>query len=190
MKKIVIGITGASGAMYGIHALQILAQAGVESHLVISTAGMKVIEHETNWTVDSVEKLATAVYRIHEIDAPIASGSYPTNGMIVIPCSMKTLSGIANSYNDDLIIRAADVTLKEGRPLLLSIRETPLHRGHLRIMDLAIQAGAIIAPPIPAFYGRPSSIDEMVDETVRRNLIRLGIVVSSRFEWKGISENN
>jgi len=108
--------------------------------------------------------------------------------MIVIPCSMKTLSGIANSYADNLITRAADVTLKEGRPLLLSIRETPLHRGHLRIMDLAMQTGAIIAPPIPAFYSRPTSLEEMVDETVRRNLMRMGIKISSRYKWEGPTE--
>ena len=188
MVKIIVGISGASGAIYGIRTLQVLAEAEVESHLILSSAAKKVIEQETDWTIDALQNLASVVYAIDQIDAPIASGSFPIDGMIVIPCSMKTLSGIANSYADNLITRAADVTLKEGRPLLLSIRETPLHRGHLRIMDLAMQTGAIIAPPIPAFYSRPTSLEEMVDETVRRNLMRMGIKISSRYKWEGPTE--
>jgi len=183
MKKIIVAITGASGAIYGIRTLQVMKEAEIESYLIISEVGKKVILAETDFTVEQVKELAAVNYENDEIDASIASGSFPILGMIVIPCSIKTLSGIANSYADDLITRAADVTLKEGRPLLLSVRESPLHRGHLRIMDLAAQAGAIIAPPVPAMYSRPASLDEMISQTVFRNLNRLGLDIPGGFEW-------
>lgn len=183
--RIVVAITGASGAIYGIRALQMLREAGVESHLIISAAGRVTISQETDWKISDVGSLASVSYEPRDIAAAIASGSFGVRGMIVIPCSIKTLSGIANSYADDLIARAADVTLKEGRPLVLVVRETPLHRGHLRLMDLAARAGAILFPPVPAFYGRPQSLDEVISATVGRALLRLGIDNPAYTRWQG-----
>jgi len=185
-ERVVIAITGASGAIYGIRALQMLREAGAESHLIISAAGKVTISQETDWKVSDVVELAAVHYDPHDIAAAIASGSFAVQGMIVIPCSIKTLSGIANSYAEDLIVRAADVTLKEGRPLVLVVRETPLHRGHLRLMDLAARAGAILFPPVPAFYGRPQSLDEVISATVGRALLRLGIDNPAYTRWQGL----
>ncbi len=185
-ERVVVAITGASGAIYGIRALQMLREAGAESHLIISAAGKVTISQETDWKVSDVAGLATVNYDPHDIAAAIASGSFAVRGMIVIPCSIKTLSGIANSYADDLIVRAADVTLKEGRPLVLVVRETPLHRGHLRLMDLAARAGAILFPPVPALYGRPQSLDEVISATVGRALLRLGIDNPAYTRWQGL----
>lgn len=174
-KRLVVGISGASGAILGIRFLNALKELGVESHLVISPAAEKTINQETGWQVSQVQELASAVYRYEDIGASIASGSFKCDGMAVIPCSIKTLSAIANSYSADLLARAADVTLKEGRPLLLVVRETPLHPGHLRLMTEAANAGAVIFPPVPAFYARPHSIEQVVDDMVGRALLRLGI---------------
>lgn len=174
-KCLVVGISGASGAILGIRFLNALKELGVESHLVISPAAEKTINQETGWQVSQVQELASAVYRYEDIGASIASGSFKCDGMAVIPCSIKTLSAIANSYSADLLARAADVTLKEGRPLLLVVRETPLHPGHLRLMTEAANAGAVIFPPVPAFYARPHSIEQVVDDMVGRALLRLGI---------------
>ena len=183
--RIVVGITGASGVIFGIRALEMLRRAGVETHLILSAAARITIAQETDWKVSQVEKLADISYKPQDIGATIASGSYPTQGMVVIPCSIKTLSAIANSYADDLIVRAADVTLKEGRPLALVVRETPLHRGHLRLMDLAARAGAIIFPPVPAFYGKPQTLDEVITATVGRVLLRLGVENPGYTKWEG-----
>ncbi len=174
-KRLVVGISGASGAILGIRFLNALKELGVESHLVISPAAEKTINQETGWQVSQVQELASAVYRYEDIGASIASGSFKCDGMAVIPCSIKTLSAIANSYSADLLARAADVTLKEGRPLLLVVRETPLHPGHLRLMTEAANAGAVIFPPVPAFYAKPHSIEQVVDDMVGRALLRLGI---------------
>jgi len=174
-KCLVVGISGASGAILGIRFLNALKELGVESHLVISPAAEKTINQETGWQVSQVQELASAVYRYEDIGASIASGSFKCDGMAVIPCSIKTLSAIANSYSADLLARAADVTLKEGRPLLLVVRETPLHPGHLRLMTEAANAGAVIFPPVPAFYAKPHSIEQVVDDMVGRALLRLGI---------------
>jgi len=174
-KRLVVGISGASGAILGIRFLNALKELGVESHLVISPAAEKTINQETGWQVSQVQELASAVYRYEDIGASIASGSFKCDGMAVIPCSIKTLSAIANSYSADLLARAADVTLKEGRPLLLVVRETPLHPGHLKLMTEAANAGAVIFPPVPAFYARPQSIEQVVDDMVGRALLRLGI---------------
>ncbi|OGO30200.1 MAG: 3-octaprenyl-4-hydroxybenzoate carboxy-lyase [Chloroflexi bacterium RBG_16_54_18] len=174
-KRLVVGISGASGAILGIRFLSVSRELGVETHLVVSPAAEKTINHETGWQVSQVQELASAVYPYEDIGASIASGSFKTDGMVVIPCSIKTLSAIANSYSTDLLARAADVTLKEGRPLLLIVRETPLHPGHLRLMTEAANAGAVIFPPVPAFYARPQSIEQMVDDMVGRALLRLGI---------------
>lgn len=184
--RVIVALTGASGAVLGVRALERLRSLGVETHLVLSAAARITIVQETDRKVSDVLALAHTSYDPRDIGAAIASGSYPVLGMIVIPCSIKTLSAIANSYADDLIVRAADVTLKEGRPLVLVVRETPLHRGHLRIMDLAARAGAVIFPPVPAFYQRPATLDEMVDQTVARALQRLGIHDAGVREWKGL----
>lgn len=174
--KLVIGITGASGVIYGIRFLEVLKEiTEVQTHLVISQAGKQTIGLETKYKIKDVLALADEVYDIHEITAPIASGSYQTSGMIVIPCSIKSLSAIANSYNNNLLIRAADVTLKEQRRLILVPRETPLHLGHLRLMVRAAEIGAVILPPIPAFYSHPQSIQDIVDQTILRVLDLLNI---------------
>lgn len=186
MRRILVAITGASGAIYGVRALQILREIDVEIHLILSAAARITLHQETDWKTSEVEKLAHVHYPPGNIGAAIASGSFSTDGMIIIPCSIKTLSGIANSYTDDLITRAADVTLKEGRPLVLVVRETPLHRGHLRLLDLAARAGAVIFPPVPAMYTRPTSVDELVDQTARRALARLGLRDIRFPEWKGL----
>ena len=184
--RVILALTGASGAILGIRALQRLRALRVETHLVLSAAAHVTIAQETDWEVSDVQALADVSHDPRDIGATIASGSFQTHGMIVIPCSIKTLSGIANSYADDLIVRAADVTLKEGRPLVLVVRETPLHRGHLRLMDLAARAGALIFPPVPAFYQRPATLDEMVDQTVARALQRLGLPDPGVTPWKGL----
>jgi len=184
--RVIVALTGASGAVLGVRALERLRTLGVETHLVLSAAGRITIAQETDRKVSDVLALAHTSYDPRDIGATIASGSYPVLGMIVIPCSIKTLSAIANSYADDLIVRAADVTLKEGRPLVLVVRETPLHRGHLRLMDLAARAGAVIFPPVPAFYQRPATLDEMIDQTVARALQRLGISDTGVQPWKGL----
>jgi 4-hydroxy-3-polyprenylbenzoate decarboxylase len=185
-RRVIVALTGASGAVLGLRALERLRTLGVETHLVLSAAAHITIAQETERKVSDVLALAHTSYDPRDIGATIASGSYPVLGMIVIPCSIKTLSGIANSYADDLIVRAADVTLKEGRPLVLVVRETPLHRGHLRLMDLAARAGAVIFPPVPAFYQRPATLDEMIDHTVARALQRLGIPDAGVQAWKGL----
>ncbi|MEW6567164.1 MAG: UbiX family flavin prenyltransferase [Chloroflexota bacterium] len=185
-KRIVVGITGASGALLGLRALEMLRQLGIESHLILSPAAHVTLAQETGRKVSEVQALATAHYAHNDIGAAIASGSFPTDGMIVIPCSIKTLSAIANSYADDLMVRAADVHLKEGRPLVLVVRETPLHRGHLRLMDLAARAGAVIFPPVPMFYARPQSLDEAISGIVGRALLRLGIDNPSYMRWEGL----
>jgi len=188
-ERLIIALTGASGVIYGIRALQILRDLpNVETHLVMSAAAKQTIAAETAWTVKQVEQLAHVVHDDRQIGATIASGSFATRGMIVIPCSIKSLSAIANSFSADLITRAADVTLKEGRPLILVVRETPFHLGHLRLMERAAEMGAIIAPPIPAFYGRPQTLDEMIDGTVGRVLARLGFDNALFTHWNGMRE--
>lgn len=184
--RVIVALTGASGAILGIRALERLRALRVETHLVISAAAHITIAQETDWKVRDVQMLADVSHDPRDIGASIASGSFPALGMIVIPCSIKTLSGIANSYADDLIVRAADVTLKEGRPLVLVVRETPLHRGHLRLMDLAARAGAVIFPPVPAFYQKPATLGEMVDQTVARALQRLRIPNAGVLPWGGL----
>ena len=182
-QRLVVGISGASGVILGIRALEMLREAEVETHLIISPAAEITIVQETDWQVSDVRALADVTYKHDDIGASIASGSFATMGMLVIPCSIKTLSAIANSYAADLLARAADVTLKEGRPLILVVRETPLHRGHIRLMGLAAETGAVIFPPMPAFYARPQSIDDMVDNFVGRVLARMGIENDLYEEW-------
>lgn len=185
-RRIVVGITGASGAIYGIRILQICREIDdIEVHLVISRGSRSTIHSETGMTVSEVGELADVVYPDHDLGAAISSGSFPTAGMIVAPCSVKTLSGVANSYDETLITRAADVCLKERRPVVLMVRETPLHRGHLRLMSLAAESGAVIYPPVPAFYTNPESLDDVVDHTCRRALEQLGVFTAETRRWTG-----
>lgn len=192
-RRLIIAMSGASGQIYGIRLLQVLRAArqesdpgqAVETHLVMSEAARITIAQETDFTPRDIEALADVVYRPRDIGAAIASGSFATLGMVVAPCSIKTLSAIANCFSGDLTSRAADVQLKEGRPLLLLVRETPLHVNHLRLMVQAAEAGAIIMPPVPAFYSRPSTIDDLVDGTVGRMLARLGIENELYYRWLG-----
>lgn len=186
-RRLVVGITGASGVIFGIRLLEVLSTMDIETHLVLSPAARITIAQETGWKVSDVLGLASVNYNYQDIGAAPASGSFSTLGMVVIPCSIKTLSAVANSYADDLITRAADVTLKEGRPLVLVVRETPLHRGHIRLLDLAASAGAIIYPPVPAFYALPKSIDDLVNNTVGRILARIGIENDGYTRWEGMS---
>jgi 4-hydroxy-3-polyprenylbenzoate decarboxylase len=185
-KRLVVAITGASGVILGIRLLEISRELDIETHLIISPAARLTINQETQWKPDEVAKLAGVTYNYRDIGASLASGSFRTKGMVVIPCSIKTLSAIANSYADDLITRAADVTLKQGRPLLLVVRETPLHRGHIRLLSLAAKAGAIIFPPVPAFYARPASVNDLVDNIAGRVLDRLGFDNEHYSQWTGL----
>jgi polyprenyl P-hydroxybenzoate/phenylacrylic acid decarboxylase-like protein len=186
LRRVVIAITGASGAVFGLRMLALLRDAeDVESHLVVSRAGAVTLRHECDVSLPEVRAMADVNYRPGDIGAAIASGSFQVDAMVVAPCSIKTLAAIAMSYTDDLVSRAADVCLKEGRPLLLMVRETPLHLGHLRTMVAATEAGAIIAPPVPAFYPRPGSIDAMIDHSVRRALARVGLTDLAPAAWQG-----
>jgi 4-hydroxy-3-polyprenylbenzoate decarboxylase len=186
LRRVVVAITGASGAFYGIRLLETLRGLdGIEAHLVITPLGKRTITSETDWSVSQVERLAHVVHDNRDLGAPPASGSFRTVGMFVAPCSVKTLAGVASGIGDSLVVRAADVTLKEGRPLLLLLRETPLHVGHLRQMVAVAEAGAIVMPPVPAFYERPQTIMDLVDHTVRRAVERLGLATDLVREWDG-----
>ena len=184
--RLVVGISGASGVILGIRLLEVLQSMETETHLVVSPAARLTISQETDWEIEDVMTLADISYDHADVGAAIASGSFPMAGMAIIPCSIKTLSAIANSYSADLIARAADVMLKEGRPLVLVLRESPLHVGHLRLMSMAAEAGALIFPPVPAFYTRPASLDEIIDNIVGRVLLRLGIENELYMKWKGV----
>jgi 4-hydroxy-3-polyprenylbenzoate decarboxylase len=180
-----VGITGASGTVYGIRLLEALRALDVETHLVLTEAARRVAELETGYTVDQIEKLASYQYENDRIDAPVASGSFQTAGMVVAPCSIKSLSGIANSYTDTLLVRAADVVLKERRKLVLVVRETPLHLGHLRLMAAAAEHGAVVLPPMPAFYHRPKTVMDIVDQTVGKILDQFGLDHELYARWQG-----
>jgi 4-hydroxy-3-polyprenylbenzoate decarboxylase len=188
MKRLIVGITGASGVVYGIRLLEVLRNVPeVETHLVISSAGATTIGLETDYAVEEVQALADETYRFRDIAARISSGSFKTAGMVVLPCSMKTLAGIAYSFSDNLLLRAADVVLKDRRRLVLVPRETPLHLGHLRTMLHVGEMGAIIVPPMPAFYHRPQTIDDIVNQTVNRVLDLLEIELPEDLftRWQG-----
>lgn len=188
--RIVVAITGASGAAYGVRALELLAaRPQVETHLVVSRAGALTLREECGLGPKQVEAMADVVHRPAAVGDSISSGSFPVAGMLVAPCSIKTLSAIANCYADDLIVRAADVRLKEGQPLVLLVRETPLHLGHLRLMTQAAEAGAVIMPPVPAMYAHPQSVAEIVDHTVRRALQRLGLEDPAAVPWTGLMQS-
>jgi polyprenyl P-hydroxybenzoate/phenylacrylic acid decarboxylase-like protein len=184
--RLVVGITGASGAIYGIRLLEVLREAReLETHLVISPEGKRTIASETDWAVEEVEGLAARVYDDRDIGAAIASGSFRTAGMVIAPCGPDTVGAVAHSLAASLIARAADVTLKEGRRLVVLAREAPLHLGHLRALLALAEMGAVILPPLPAFYARPQTIDDLVNHTVGRALDHLGVPHTLVQEWTG-----
>lgn len=188
MKRLIVGISGASGAIYGVRLLQVLRDvAEVETHLVMSQAARQTLSLETDYSLRDVQALADVVHDARDIAASISSGSFKTAGMVILPCSIKTLSGIVNSYTDTLVTRAADVILKERRPLVLCVRETPLHLGHLRLMAQAAELGAVIMPPVPAFYHRPQSLDDVINQTVNRVLDQFDIDLPDDLftRWQG-----
>jgi flavin prenyltransferase len=188
VKRLIVGFSGATGVIYGIRLLEVLRRVdNVETHAIISNAAKRTIQLETDYALDEVEALADNLYNFNDVAAAISSGSFKTMGMVVMPCAIKTLSGIANSYSDNLILRAADVVLKERRKLVLALRETPLHLGHLRLMVQVTEMGGIIVPPMPAFYHRPKTIDDIINQTVNRVLDVLDIeLAQDLFErWQG-----
>ena len=185
-RRIVVGITGSTGAIYGIRLLEVLRRTeGIETHLVVSAPGKRTIVEETDHTLREVEALAHTVYDNRDIGAALASGSFRTHAMVIAPCSIKTASSLAHCYGNTLIARAGDVTLKEGRTLVALVRETPLHVGHLRILLQLAEIGAVVMPPMPAFYQRPRTLDDVVDHTVARVLDRLGLPQDLTPEWPG-----
>ena len=185
MKRMIIGITGASGVIYGIRALELLRAAGdIETHLVMSPSAARTINEETDTTIEHVRSLADVLHNHKDIGAAISSGSFKTEGMLIAPCSVKTLSGIANCFDDELIVRSADVQLKERRRVVLMFRETPLHAGHLALMQQANANGAIVMPPVPAFYFKPQTLDDIVNQTVGRALSLFDIHIKSVRHWK------
>ena len=185
MRRLIVGISGASGAIYGIRALEVLrAIPEIETHLVITASGRRTIAEETRYKAAEVEALAHVVHDQRDIGASLASGSFRTSGMLVAPCSVKTLSGIAHSYNDNLLTRAADVCLKERRKLVLLVRETPLHLGHLELMAQVTRYGAIVMPPVPAFYHGPATIDDIVNQSVGKALDQFEIPHQLFRRWK------
>ncbi|MBK7764917.1 MAG: UbiX family flavin prenyltransferase [Sulfuritalea sp.] len=188
--KLVVGISGASGAIYGLRILEVLRQVGVETHLVMSDSAKRTIVYETGYTIDAVKHLASHVHDINDIGASMASGSFRHDGMVIAPCSIKTLSAVANSFDTNLLIRAADVTLKERRRLVLMIRETPLHLGHLRLMTLATEIGAVLVPPLPAFYHQPKTLDDIINQSVNKALDQfdLGVEIDLFKRWTGNEE--
>lgn len=188
-RRLIIGLTGASGVIYGVRSLQLLRDVpDIETHAVISPSALVTAQSELDMTAKEIRALPDVEHSFKDIGAAIASGSFRTEGMLVAPCSIKTLSGIANSYADQLIVRAADVCLKERRRLVLLLRETPLHAGHLRLMQQATEAGAVIMPPVPAFYARPRSLDDIVTHSVVRALDLFGIEAARIPRWKEDNE--
>ena len=188
VRKLIVGFSGSSGVIYGIRLLEVLRGVeDVETHVIISNAAKQTILLETAYTVAEVEAMADQLYNFKDIAAAISSGSYKTMGMVVIPCAIKTLSGIASSYSDNLILRAADVVLKDRRKLVLVLRETPLHLGHVRLMAQAIEMGAIIMPPMPAFYHRPQTVDDIINQSVNRVLDLFDIELEEELfkRWQG-----
>jgi len=185
-RRMVVGVSGASGVVYGVRTLDALKALGVESHLVVTRAALLTLSQETDLTPDDLLGRADVVHRLADVGASIASGSFRTLGMIVAPCSVRTMSEIATGVTSTLLTRAADVTLKERRPLVLMVRETPLHLGHLRTLTALAEMGAVIAPPLPAMYARPTSIEEMVDQSVGRALDLFGLDWGEVKRWDGL----
>ncbi len=175
MSGIIVGISGATGLIYGVRALEALRACGMESHLVVTQSAARILAMETEYTIDYVRSLATCVHDVDNVGASLASGSFKVDGMAIMPCSIKSLSAVANSFDYNLLVRAADVTLKERRKLVLLVRETPLHEGHLELMTRVTRMGGIILPPAPAFYHMPKTIDDIVNQTVGKVLDQFGI---------------
>lgn len=184
MRRIVVGISGASGSMYGYRALEVLREAGVESHLVLSDQARRTIELETGLSVRDFESAASIVHRDSDMAASISSGSFVTDGMLVIPCSIKSAAAIAHSLNSNLLVRAADVCLKERRTLVLVVRETPLHLGHLRTLTQLAEMGAVILPPMPAMYARPRTVEDVIAHTVGKALDQFRIEHALFKRWE------
>lgn len=187
--RLVVGISGASGAIYGVRILEVLRQAGVETHLVMSDSGKRTIAYETDYSIEAVKDLATHVHSINDVGACISSGSFRHNGMVIAPCSIKTASALANSFNTNLLIRAADVTLKERRKLVLMVRETPLHLGHLRLMTQVTEIGAVLVPPLPAFYHRPQTLEDVIIQSVNKALDQFDLDLTLFKRWTGNEEH-
>ncbi len=191
MKRLIVGISGASGAIYGVRLLEVLQPLpDIETHLVMSQAARQTLALETDLQLRDVHALADVVHDPRDIGASISSGSFRTHGMVILPCSIKTLSGIVNSYTDGLLTRSADVVLKERRQLVLCVRETPLHLGHLHLMTRAAEMGALIMPPMPAFYHRPQSLEDLIDQTVNRVLDQFDIELPQDLfnRWQGTAK--
>ena len=187
-RRIVVGLSGSSGAVYGVRLVEVLSKvAEVETHLVVSAGARATITYETDRSPDEVIDMADVVYDDRDLGAAVASGTFLTDGMVIAPCSIKTLSAVANSFNDNLITRAADVTLKESRRLVMVVRETPLHRGHLALMMQAAEAGAVILPPVPGFYTRPRTIADLVDHTITKILDQFHIEAGLIERWSGLT---
>jgi len=185
-RRLVVGISGASGVIYGVRALDALRELGIESHLVVSRAALLTLSQETDLSADDLTGRADVTHRLNDVGAAIASGSFRTMGMLVAPCSVRTMGEIATGVTSTLLTRAADVALKERRPLVLMVRETPLHLGHLRTMTALAEMGAVIAPPLPAFYAKPGTVAEMVDQSVGRALDVFGLDWSAVKRWDGL----
>jgi flavin prenyltransferase len=184
-KPVIVGISGASGIIYGVRALELLREAGIDTHLVMSKSAKLTLHYEMDMSTADVEALATEVHAVANVGASISSGSFPTAGMLIAPCSVRTMSEIATGVTSSLLTRAADVVLKERRRLVLMVRETPLHTGHLRTMTQLSEMGAVIAPPMPAFYARPESLDEMVTQSVGRTLDLFDLNLEQVKRWQG-----
>jgi 4-hydroxy-3-polyprenylbenzoate decarboxylase len=188
-KRLLVGISGASGAIYGIRLLELLKNSGIETHLIVSRAARMTLSYETDMAVTDLEALATVVYPEQDVGAACSSGSFKTLGMIIAPCSIKTMSEIATGATSNLVSRAADVCLKERRRVVLLLRETPLHLGHIRSMAAVTEAGAIVYPPVPAFYARPKSLEEMIDHTLGRALDLFDVDLGTVRRWSGKARN-
>lgn len=186
MRKMIVGISGATGVIYGVRMLKVLQKAGVETHLVITQSAIKNLHIETDLKMSDLEAMAARVYDVDDVGAAIASGSFKVDGMVVIPCTMKTLSAIANSFDYNLLVRAADVTLKERRRLVLVVRETPLHEGHLELMMRVTRIGGVIMPPVPSFYHMPQTIDDLINQTIGKVLDLFSIDVELFKRWEGV----
>ncbi|TGD75789.1 UbiX family flavin prenyltransferase [Mangrovimicrobium sediminis] len=184
-KRLIVGISGASGIIYGVRALELLREHGVQTHLVVSKSAELTLHHELDMSLDALRDLADEVHPIKDVGASIASGSFLTEGMLVAPCSVRSMAEIATGVTSTLLTRAADVVLKERRRLVLMVRETPLHTGHLRSMTALSEMGAVIAPPVPAFYTRPQSLDEVVTQSVGRALELFGLPIAQVQRWQG-----
>lgn len=182
---LVVAITGATGVIYGVEMLRVLKDLGQETHLIVSEAAGMNLAIETDYTLDDVKALASVVYNNKDVGAAVASGSFRTRGMIIAPCTVKTLSAVANSFTYNLVVRAADVTLKERRPLVLMVRETPLHKGHLELMTRVADYGGVILPPMPAFYHKPESIMDIIHQTIGKALDQVGVEHNLFQRWTG-----